>query len=327
MRPAVRFVLSIDTEEDNWIPARHGITTTNVRQLPAFDDRLQRLGIRATYFVSYQVAASPEAAGHVRAVYARGGSEVGAHLHPWNTPPDSGLEDHVTMLMNYPPELQEEKLRVLMDAIESNVGARPTTFRAGRFGFGASTVPALARNGLYVDSSVTPLLTWEAYDDGPNFVDAPLGAYRFDADDPYRRGDADAPMLEIPISVGATRFSPSLWPRLARLRQSRVAQALHLNGIASRLHLLRWVIMSPETNSAVEMVNASRRLVAGGVDHLHMFVHSNSLEPGMGPFARDQIEVDALLDRIDEYVDSISRYVDLTFCTVSEVASQSTAIA
>jgi hypothetical protein len=326
MSRSISFTLSIDTEEDNWTPAREGITTTNIRRVPSFNERFQRRGVRPTYFVSYQVAVCPEATGVMRTVHGGGGAEIGAHLHPWNTPPETGLEDRVTMLMNYPPDAQEAKVHALVAAIEENIGVRPLTFRAGRFGFAASTVPALSRNGLNVDSSVTPLVTWEAYDDGPSFLEAPLNIYRFDPEDPLRPGGPDSAMLEVPISIGATRFAPDTWPRLARLRQNRVVRALRLNGIASRLNLLRWVIMSPETNSAADMIRASRQLVDGGATHLHMFMHSNSLAPGMGPFASTEGEVDQLLGRIDAYLDGISRHADLVFQTVAEVAARHTAV-
>lgn len=325
MCPSVDFILSLDTEEDNWIPSREGITTTNARQIPEFDERLRGLGIRPTYFVSYQVAVSSEASAILRAVHGRGGSEIGAHLHPWNTPPHCGLEASVTMLKNYPTEVQEQKVRTLVHAIESNLRVRPTAFRAGRFGFDASTVPALIRNGLLVDSSVTPLLTWESHDNGPNFVDAPHAVYRFGAEHPLTPIGDDAPMTEVPISVCGTQLGPHAWQRLARFRDFHVVRRLRLTGMANRMGLFRWVILSPETNGVSDMVAASRRLVESGVRHLHMFLHSNSLAPGMGPFARSPADVDNLLNRIDSYLENVSRFIPLSFTTVSETAARSSA--
>lgn len=319
-RARTEFLLSIDTEEDNWIPARHGITTANIRAIPVLGERLRRLGVRPTYFVAYQAAASEESAAVLRAEHARGGSEIGAHLHPWNTPPECGLEDYLSMLKDYPETVQERKMRALVEAIESNIGVKPRAFRAGRFGFAASTVPALLSNDLIVDSSVTPLLNWKSYDNGPSFVRAPFEIYRFDPEHPLRPAAVGAPLIEVPVSVGYTRFGPHVWHPLASLLDKSVARRMHLSGIASRLGLFQRVILSPETNSVPEMVAMSRRLISGGVNHLHMFLHSNSLTPGMGPFAADSAGVERILDRIDGFVDAISRFTDLAFETVSETA-------
>jgi len=53
--PVIRLIVSIDTEEDNWEPTRDGVTTRNIRELPALERRFERLGVRATYFTNYHV--------------------------------------------------------------------------------------------------------------------------------------------------------------------------------------------------------------------------------------------------------------------------------
>ena len=58
----VLLLVSIDTEEDNWHRSRHDVTLENIgelRQLAAF---FKRLGVRPTYFTTYQVAADSRAA-------------------------------------------------------------------------------------------------------------------------------------------------------------------------------------------------------------------------------------------------------------------------
>src|SRR5439155_773374 len=70
-------------------------------------------------------------------VRARWGDEVGAHLHPWNTPPlDDPFLPHNTVLKNLPGALQRAKLEHLTALLTQAVGARPRCFRAGRFGLG-----------------------------------------------------------------------------------------------------------------------------------------------------------------------------------------------
>lgn len=134
---------------------------------------------------------------------------MGAHLHPWNTPPSCGLEEEVSMLMGYPLDAQGEKLDCLLRTLRRYLGVDVTSFRAGRFGMSAATLQLLIRQGILADSSVTPLLSWEKYD-GPSFVDAPRELYCLN--------DAAGicNLVEVPIAVGYTRLRPALWTPLER---------------------------------------------------------------------------------------------------------------
>ena len=84
---ATRILVSVDTEEDNWKPTRSGISVENVRALPEFNDFLIGLDLRPTYFVDHPVATEPWAAEILRGIREQRSAEIGAHLHPWNTPP------------------------------------------------------------------------------------------------------------------------------------------------------------------------------------------------------------------------------------------------
>src|SRR5207302_1313460 len=102
-----------------------------------------------------------------------------AHLHPWNTPPlDEPFVPRNSMLANLPARLQLAKVERLTDTLRRAFDAAPVSFRAGRYALGPETVAALIRCGYRVDSSVTPYVSWEGFDDGPSFVGAPLGPYR-----------------------------------------------------------------------------------------------------------------------------------------------------
>src|SRR5881392_3452523 len=138
----ILLIVSVDTEEDDWQPRRDGVTIENVRELPLLDALFQRLGVRATYFTTYQVATREWAAAILRELCA-GGAEIGAHLHPWNTPPlEEPLLPRNSMLKNLPPALQLAKLQRLTATLREAIGARPLAFRAGRYGLGRDTIAA-----------------------------------------------------------------------------------------------------------------------------------------------------------------------------------------
>src|SRR5262249_10139721 len=144
-RRSVAFTISVDTEEDNWTPAINGVTLRNIGQIPRLTALFDQLGVRATFFTTFQVARDPGAAAIMRTVQESGRAEIGAHLHPWNTPPLSGLEWERDMLCSYPAAEQLRKLRVLVDTIQEQIGGRIESFRAGRFGVGTDTIVSLAK--------------------------------------------------------------------------------------------------------------------------------------------------------------------------------------
>src|SRR2546425_3509965 len=156
MSPPTLLVVSVDTEEDNWQPRREGVTAENIRELPRLDTLFHRLGVRATYLTTYQVAIHEWAAATLRQLHD-GGAEIGAHLHPWNTPPlDEPFLPCNSMLKNLEPALQLAKLTRLTAVLREAIGVQPLAFRAGRYGLGQETITALIRCAYQIDSSVTP---------------------------------------------------------------------------------------------------------------------------------------------------------------------------
>lgn len=316
---AVPFVVSIDTEEDNWQPARTGITVDNIRELPELQRRLERFGVRATYFTTYQVATHPSSAPVVAELASGNHVEIGGHLHPWNTPPlDEPLVGRLTMLKNLPAPLQAAKLRVLTAALERATGTRPVVFRAGRWGIGPSTVNELAACGYRVDSSVTPFVNWQMYDDGPNHDGAPLGCYPLGTESDVRLPVLDGPVLEVPASFGYTRSPFSFWHRVHCTLTGPRYRWAHLGGVADRAGIFRKAALSPETDSVADMLRLAERLLERDVPYLHMFWHSPSLRPGLSPFVRTQRDVDRFNGAIETFIERLAARVPLRFVTLSE---------
>ena len=107
-------------------------------------DRAQRVfdefGIVPNYVVDYPIATQEEAFGPLKVYADAGRALIGAHLHPWVSPPH---EEEVNGIGsgNLPRALQE-KLRVLTERIADAFGAR-LTYPAGRYGFGPNTAKIL----------------------------------------------------------------------------------------------------------------------------------------------------------------------------------------
>jgi len=317
-------IVSLDTEEDNWNRSRTNVTVKNIRELPRLARLFDGLGVRPTYFTTHQVAIDPCSAAVMRDVGAESRGEIGAHLHPWNTPPlTEQFLPRNSMTKNLPADLQLAKIRTLTATLEHAFGRKPAAFRAGRYGIGPDTVAALVACGYRVDSSVSPFVSLERVDDGPTFVGAPIKAYRVaphrDVRVPAENGEGR--IVEMPLSYGFNRGPFPVWDRVRRTLETPPLRWLRLPGLASRLSLGRRLSLSPECHSARDMLTLSARLLDHGVRQLHVSWHTPSLTPGLSPFARTAADVDQLYATIEAYLDGLAGLTSFVFATVSEVAA------
>src|SRR6185436_11595329 len=150
-------------EEFDWSRpfARENTSVTAIRQLPVLQDLLDRYNIRPTYVIDYPVATNPISAPVIRTLYESGRCAVGAHLHPWVNPPYTEEVTHAnSFASNLGYELERAKLTALTDAIDTHVGVRPKIYKAGRYGFGLSTVGVLEALEYTIDVSVNPYMDY-----------------------------------------------------------------------------------------------------------------------------------------------------------------------
>jgi peptidoglycan/xylan/chitin deacetylase (PgdA/CDA1 family) len=236
-------LVTIDTEPDDQWSRKPAVSTDNIQQVPRIQNLFDRHGVRPTYLVSYSVARDPRAVEILAAIQQAGRCEIGAHLHPWNTPPDHELGGPVwathPYLNEYPRDVQRRKFETLHETLCETFGTRPVSYRAGRYGLDGHGVRLLADHGYRVDTSVTPMVCWPM--DGPSraadpdFRRAPVTAYRLSFEDVTRAGSS--PVLEVPISIGLTRRLPGSVTRwVARARPGHpVARVLgRLAGVRKR---------------------------------------------------------------------------------------------
>ena len=185
-------LVGIDTEGDNqWdLRARQEQTFENIYALPKLHALFERHGVRPTYVVTWPVASDERSQQVLRYLLLRGDCEIGAHHHAWETPPctpdDVARHPYASTL---PLAQFEAQLAELTAAITRATGERPVSYRSGRFGFHASHVAALEREGYLVESSVAPLF-YEVRKGGPDFVEAPLRPYFLSYDSAVSPGPA-----------------------------------------------------------------------------------------------------------------------------------------
>lgn len=298
----MRLVVSIDTEEDNWLPySQIGYTTENAGRIPRLQKLFSEFGVRPTYLVTYQMATSRNAAAILKEIHQAGHCEIGTHCHPWSQPPyEERQVIENSMLFNLPDELQARKIEHLHRTIQDQFGITPTSFRSGRWGYSPAVASTLHSLNYEVDSSVTAHTDWR-FCHGLDFTAIPPAPYRFDPPNVYAH-KPDGAMLEVPASVSYlqrnTAFSHAVFEGIRRSPLER----LRLLGILSRLRLLNKVSLSPEMSSAVEMAALVKRMRSQGHQLVTMWFHSSTLMPGFTPFVKTEEDAHEFLDRIRQFL-------------------------
>lgn len=306
--------ITIDTEEDNWGEYdRPSYSVENIGRIPGLQRLFDERGVRPTYLVSYPVATSAMAVDVLGACHARGGCEIGTHPHPWNTPPvDEPRTPFNSFISHLSPDLQFRKIKTLHDTLAANFGA-PRVYRSGRWGFNRAVARNLMRLGYRVDTSISPTIDWREYE-GPDYSTWSCEPFVF------RDGeDAGRTLIEIPATVDFVQEPRAAASAVYRTLQTGVPLGGKVAAALARLRVLNRASICPEFDSVDSMVRLTRALMRRGIRVITMFFHSPSLLEGCSPFGRTPADVEALLGRIERYLDA-ARSLGLQPRTMSEVA-------
>jgi hypothetical protein len=299
----MRLIVTIDTEEDNWAGYREpSFTTGNIEKLPELQRMFDEFAVRPTYLVTHVVATDPRAAAILRRLQDERRCEIGAHCHPWNTPPvREELGAHNSMLCNLTPALQREKLRELTERITERFGCVPVSFRAGRWAYSQDVALAIVELGYEVDSSISPYMDWSS-ECGVDYSHVPLVPYSSSLREVY----ADAPearLDEIPTTIGYLQRDGVRAARLHRRLSRSPWRALRVYGVLNRLGLLNRVWLCPEHHPATDMIRLTRTLLERGCPVVNMMVHSCTLLPGATPFVSSETDAREFVQRIRIYLE------------------------
>ena len=262
-----------------------------------------RFGFPPTYLCTHEIVISQAFVSGLARYAAAGRAEIGAHLHPWSTPPFDATWDGTEAARPYPFELPADlltrKIEMLTKTIGTAIGATPTSYRAGRWGFSAAQIPILRGLGYLVDCSVTPGVSWQRdvglQKGGPDFTEAPLVPYQLSDDDACQAGSSG--LLEAPVTIvytnGLMRRAPGLRRWYRRSRRSLPAR------VANRLWRIapQWFRPFPDMSLArlLHVYETATRL---GLPAVEMMFHSSELLPGGSPYNRTEADVEHLFARL-----------------------------
>jgi hypothetical protein len=273
---------------------RNAIGTTSIASQPLMHARVfDKFGIVPTYMVDWPVATTPSAVATLRALLDADRCEIGAHLHPWVSPPyEEALSDYNSYGGNLPRQLEYDKLRLLTETIADAFGEQPLAFKAGRYGLGPHTGESIASLGYGVDASVVPYSAFTA-DGGPDFRTFDENPYWF------RAGDRE--LLELPVTTGYCGWLRRFGPRLHDVAQKPWARRARVGGLLARSRALERVRLSPEVASGIEMRRLTGALLAGGCQVFSLTYHSPSMMPGHTPYVRSKADLERLIATVHDY--------------------------
>ncbi len=286
-----RLYVTIDAEAEFDWGAPFSRDMTGVRAMsfqgPA-QDIFATHGICPIYLMDYAAASQPEGYEPIRAFHTARRCVVGAHLHPWTTPPyEEALSVRHSFGCNLDPGLEHRKLTVLKAAIIESFGVAPLFFKAGRYGAGQHTVAALESLGIDVDFSIMPGADYRA-GGGPDFKPADATPYHY----------ATHPVLAVPMTRGQVgpigAFAPGLGRGLPWTPAGR-----RLRGVLARLGLLNTITLTPEGVEADEQKTLIKTMLSRGHRTFVLHYHSPSLMPGNTPYVRNQEDLAAFLGRLE----------------------------
>lgn len=213
--------VSIDTECDhdiNWIRAKPLTFESITEGLPnRLQPAFEQVGAIPTYLLTVEVLEESTCIPTLKSL--QGSYEYGTHLHAAFVEPEKKFQDYAGVdspdfQCSYPPDIEYLKLKNLTDLFERQLGYRPTSFRAGRYGASGDSIDSLQRLGYKVDTSVTPHLRWSEPNASVDFRRAPEQPY-FPAPGKISvAGPACAGrLLEVPVSVKPRLFRDPRWFR------------------------------------------------------------------------------------------------------------------
>lgn len=309
----------VDTEEEfDWASplSRSNVATRSLPAQAHAQAIYQRLGVVPSYVVGYPIARDPAAVAYLRRLKEAGAAEIGAHLHPWVTPPHHEfVSPQNSYQCNLPPALERRKLEALTEAIESAFGERPTIFKAGRHGFGPSTARTIAAMGYKVDCSVLPHSDLRR-DGGPDFRHSP--------DQPYWI-DRAAGLLEVPVTAGFVGRAPRLGRPLSWIFDSPRAAALRIPALLGRSGLVSRSRLTPEGVPPQEQCRLLDALVGRGQRTFTLVYHSPSLAPGNTPYVRNDLDLARFLSSIEQVLTHFRDVIGGRFTTLSAVHARMSA--
>lgn len=306
----MKLVLSIDVEEEGLFSGDYAREpkVKNLDHLHRLEFLSKELGFPLTLLVSWRVANDPRCREILKRWQGDYGAEIGAHLHPWSTPPFKNLGRPEPVPSDEIPEpLLRAKFETLMETLRTQMGVEPVSFRMGRWDFGRQVQTLLPQYGIQVDGSVAPLRISRS---GQDHFLSQADPYWLQPVVPEGR-----PLFEVPLTM------VPIWPASPKITHS-IAKALPSSArhfMLGNFSAVGAVGIQPVWYPAPSMRWAARIHRRRGGQVLTMFLHSSELMPGESPHFPTDEAVQRLVEKIRDFMAWLSQTGPVQGVTMSEL--------
>ena len=216
------------------------------------------------------------------------------------SPPNAQLTDdddaHHPYLIEYPESTLRDKVALMTELLGETFGVAMRSHRAGRWAFNAVYAKSLIANGYWVDCSVTPHISWQAYKGAPNgtggsdYRSFPRQAYFLDADDVLRPGQSD--LLEIPMTI-----MPCPFKTINHIRERFSKPSMLRRGLNRFFPPITW--FRPKTDNLDRMLTVLSWAIRRKHDYIEFMLHSSELMPGGSPSFPGKAEIEKLYENLE----------------------------
>ena len=320
MPDPIRYCVTVDTEEEwDWQSGYPTSPTSvrNIAELPKFQAVCETAGAAVVYFANHAVMSDPTATAIIRDLAKRPRTEIGLHIHPWNTPPVAPaptVSARDSFLHNLPWEEQAAKLTSTLNAFRA-AGLAPTSFRGGRYSTSKQIQDFLRDRGIWVDCSVLPGNTW-ADDGAPDYRHRNLAPVRLPP-----RHSGDKPVWELPLTFAATRRPFGFWKSVLGAADTKIGRTIRATGVLDRFGIVSRAWLNFENPLGNRILKFLAALRTARPPFVSFTLHSSSLMPGGSPYARTPADVERIHRTAVKVLSTVASWPDFAPATATEIAT------
>ena len=230
------------------------------------------MGTKPVYLCDYPVLTNPESRATMTEMVRTGQCEIGAHVHPWVTPPHQEQVCRTNSFTgNLPYALERAKIETVTAEATAVIGAPPIVFRAGRYGVGPNTHRILGELGYRCDTSVRPRYDYSS-EHGPDFRSHPNWVWQTEENG----------LIEVPLTTA----------RMGLLRRIlTISGEGKLPHALARFRILSRLALTPEGTPVNEALEAIRLMLGEGAETICLSCHSPSASIGHTAFVQNKAEL------------------------------------
>jgi len=310
-------VVTIDTESDlpQWQTTR-SYSFENIKAIPSLQQIFDNYSIKPTYLITHSVAIDKKSVDVLSKVSNDNKCEIGAHLHPNETPPFCLSRKEGKSFLKLDFLTKKRKIENLTAAISINF-KKPVSYRAGSYRFDTDSLLILEELGYLVDTSVTPYISWRI-EGGLSYINVPLEPYWPDKDDICKEGENR--ILEVPITIRLNRKMNFFLKNIYLPVLSMPMQSSKFRRLISNIRPIKPIWLRPTYSTYDEMKNLCDILFGNhNFQVLNMMFHSNELIISGSPFHKTKRDINRFLLRIDNICNYLITSKGIASKTLSEV--------